>query len=112
MLMIDQAIRFKVSWPLESKDAPALGRALLKACMVYFGPPKMIVSDQEGGIKSDDFAWICDRFSIHRRLAGSDASGKHTSTTHLGWSSFKVIGKVQVLSNIVSFPIIGKHRKS
>ena len=48
--------------------------------MVYFGPPRALCSDQEGGIKADDFALSCDRFSIHRKLAGSDKAGQHTTT--------------------------------
>ena len=71
-----------------SKDAQSLGKVLLLGWFRYFGPPRVLRSDQEGGIKAEEFAKICDRFSIHRQLGGSDASGKHTTTglpeTHIG----------------------------
>ena len=80
LLMVHEALRFKVSWPLEDKQPATIARACLKGWMVYFGSPKVICSDQEGGIQSDDFAQVCDRFSIHRKFAGSDKSGQHTIT--------------------------------
>ena len=55
-------------------------RNLLANWLRYFGPPKILKSDQEGAIKGDEFALTCERYSIHRHLAGSDGSGTHTST--------------------------------
>ena len=80
MLMIDEAIRYKVAALLAKKDGHSIMRCLLLNWMRYFGVPKCIKSDQEGGIKSDDFALACDRYSMHRNLAGSDDKGQHTST--------------------------------
>jgi hypothetical protein len=80
MLMIDEAVRYKVAALLATKDAKSIMKCLLNNWIRYFGACKCIMSDQEGGIKSDDFALACDRFSIHRKLAGSDDRGQHTST--------------------------------
>ena len=80
LLMIDEATRFKVSTPLPAKDAKTIARAMLKDWFRFFGPPKAIRSDQEGGLKSEDFGIVCDRYSIHRQFGGSDDSGKHTTT--------------------------------
>ena len=41
MLMIDEAIRYKVSAPLAKKDGHSIMRCLLMNWMRYFGPPKV-----------------------------------------------------------------------
>eukprot|EP00959_Pyramimonas_sp_CCMP1952_P082282 1719155-Pyramimonas_sp.AAC.1 len=53
---------------------------MLRAWFRYFGPPGCIKFDQEGGVRSDDFGAVCDRYSIHRQVGGSDDSGKHAVT--------------------------------
>ena len=80
LMMIDEAIRYKVVDEVVKKDAPTIGQVMLRSWIRYFGPPKRLKFDQEGAIRSEEFATICDRFSIHRQLAGSDESGKHTTT--------------------------------
>ena len=50
LLMIDEAVRFKVSSVLTSKDANAIAKAMLKDWFRYFGPPRTVRSDQAGGI--------------------------------------------------------------
>ena len=80
MLMIDEAVRYKVAALLANKDGKSIMKCLLLNWIRYFGACKTIKSDQEGGIKSDDFALACDRYSIHRQFAGSDDKGQHTST--------------------------------
>ncbi len=80
LLMIDEAIRFKVAAHLEARDPKSIGKAMLHSWFRYFGPPKCLTSDQEGGVKAEEFGIVCDRFSIHRQLAGSDNAGKHTTT--------------------------------
>ena len=80
LLMIDEAVRFKVAALLAKKDGHSIMKCLLLNWIRYFGVCKCLVSDQEGGIKSDDFALACDRYSIHRKMAGSDDKGQHTST--------------------------------
>ena len=80
LLLIDEATRFKVVAPLAGRSAKTLAKAMLYCWFRYFGVPRRLVSDQEGGIKSEEFAAVCDRYSIHRQLAGSDAKGEHTTT--------------------------------
>ena len=80
LIMVDEAIRYKVSALLPKKDAASIAKCMLYTWFRYFGPPKTIRFDQEGGVRSDDFAVVCDRYGIHRQLAGSDDSGKHTTT--------------------------------
>ena len=80
LLLIDEATRYKIVAALLAKDARAIGKVILHNWLKYFGPMKILKSDQEGGVKSEVFADICDRFSVHRLLAGSDAKGEHTST--------------------------------
>ena len=80
ILMIDEAVRFKVACHLKSKDAKSLMKTMLYGWFRYFGTPRCLRSDQEGGIKSEEFGMVCDRYSIHRQLAGNDDNGKHTST--------------------------------
>ena len=62
---------------ISSKTAATLFKALLQHWFRYFGPPRILTSDQEGGIKAEETALACDRFSIVRNLAGSQG---HTIT--------------------------------
>ena len=78
--MVDEAIRWKLAEYLPKKDAFHIAQAMLRAWFRYFGPPKCIKFDQEGGVRADDFAVVRDRYSMHRPLGGSDDSGKHTVT--------------------------------
>ena len=80
IMMIDEAIRYKVAALLPDRSASTIMSTLLLHWFRYFGPPKRLKSDQEGGITADEVSLVCDRFSIHRQLSGSDDSGKHTST--------------------------------
>jgi hypothetical protein len=80
LMMIDEAVRYKVVCLCTTKDAKTLAKVMLLNWFRYFGPPKVLRSDQEGGIRSEEFAQVCDRFSIHRQLAGSDDTGQHTQT--------------------------------
>ena len=72
------------------KDAASLGKCFLHTWLRYFGPPRVARSDQEGGIKSEEFGKLCDRFSMHRQLACSDGKGEHT-TTGLAESHIRLI---------------------
>ena len=78
-IMVDEAIRYKIVEHLPHRSAETIARCMLRSWFRYFGPPKCIRFDQEGGVRSDDFSVVCDRYSIHRQLAGSDDSGKHTT---------------------------------
>ena len=78
--MIDEATRYKVVAVLPDKTAKTLCRIMLYAWLRYFGSPRTVVSDQEGAIKSETYEAVCDRYSMHRVLAGSDAKGEHSTT--------------------------------
>ena len=80
MLIIDEATRWKICSLCMRKDAASLGKCFLHTWLRYCGPPRVARSDQEGGIKSEEFGKLCDRFSIYRQLAGSDSKGEHTTT--------------------------------
>ena len=80
ILMIDEATRYKVVAVLQKRDAKSLAKVMLYSWFRYFGPPKTLKSDQEGGIAGKDFGKVCDQFSIHRALGGSDDTGQHTRT--------------------------------
>lgn len=80
MLIIDEATRWKICALCMRKDAASLGKCFLHTWLRYFGPPRVARSDQEGGIKSEEFVKLCDRFSIYRQLAGSGSKGEHTTT--------------------------------
>ena len=82
LMILDDAVKYRITSPLKSKTGKDIFKALLKDWIRYFGPPRSIISDQEGGIKSEDFALVCERFSIYRRLAGSTAKKleEHTRT--------------------------------
>eukprot|EP00959_Pyramimonas_sp_CCMP1952_P057598 1202364-Pyramimonas_sp.AAC.1 len=49
LLMVDEAIRWKLAEVLPKKDAFHIAQAMLRAWFRYFGPPKCIKFDQEGG---------------------------------------------------------------
>ena len=79
MLILDDCTRYKQCGEVDGKDGRTLLRALLYLWMRIFGPPRTLVSDQEGGIMSDLAGRELERFSIVRRPKGSER-GKHTGT--------------------------------
>eukprot|EP00959_Pyramimonas_sp_CCMP1952_P050309 1051382-Pyramimonas_sp.AAC.1 len=81
--MADEEIRWMLAEVLPKKGAFRIAQAMLQAWFRYFGPPKCIDFDQEGGVRSDDLAVVCDRYSMRRQKGGSDDSGKHASR-HIG----------------------------
>ena len=80
LLAICAATRYKIAIQLNSKSGPEILRALLHHWIKYFGPPKMLISDQEGGLTSDLTSTTCERYGIQRVLAGSAVKGVHTMT--------------------------------
>ena len=77
LIIIDEATRYKIVGQLESKRGNTTLTAILKHWLRYFGPMRVLTTDQEGGIKTDDAAQVCDKYSIIRRLKGSYG---HTAT--------------------------------
>jgi len=80
LILVDEATRYKVAEYLKNREGTTIMRAILHGWLRYFGPMKQLVSDQEGGVRSDETAITCERFSIHRVLKGSDDTGRHTGT--------------------------------
>lgn len=86
--MIDQASRYRVVATLANKMGQTILHAMLKHWIRYFGAPYECLSDQEGGLKAEETAVVCERYAILRRLGGTGAataaSGKnaarHTKT--------------------------------
>ena len=80
VLFIDECTRYKVLGGMESRSGSTHLKKMLYLWMRVFGPPRVLVSDQEGGLSSARSAAELERFSIIRRLKGSDAQGRHTGT--------------------------------
>ena len=74
MLLIDEAIRYKMGDHLENKLGPTLVRALYRIWIRFWGPPQHILSDQEGGLLSAEATRMFDRLSITRLLVGKDGT--------------------------------------
>ncbi|CAK0830168.1 unnamed protein product, partial [Prorocentrum cordatum] len=66
-----------VSRLLEATDRKELLTILMRCWIRYFGPMKVMVLDQEGGLVSDLSSRTCDKMNIERRCAGTD---DHTMT--------------------------------
>ena len=84
LIMIDEAVRFKVASHLPDRTANTIMKTLLRDWLRYFGPPRRLRFDQEGGVRAEEFGKACDRYSIHRELAGSDDTG---NIHELAWRS-------------------------
>lgn len=77
LMMIDVAIKWKLAQDIPDKT----GKSILLAMMIfwfrYFGPPRVLESDQEGGATSGYFTRETERLSITLRFKGSQG---HTGT--------------------------------
>ena len=62
LILVDEATRYKIVCRLPDKRGPTILTAILKNWMRYFGPMRVLTTDQEGGIKTDDAAQICDKY--------------------------------------------------
>ena len=80
MLIIDEATRYKVSSLLRDKTGHSILRCMLMDWMRYFGPMRTLVSDQEGGLRSDESGARLEKLSVQRRMKGSDQRQEHTGT--------------------------------
>ena len=80
MIILDEATRYKVSSMLRDKTGHSILRCLLMDWMRYFGPMRTLVSDQEGGLRSDESGARLEKLSVQRRMKGSDQRQEHTGT--------------------------------
>ena len=77
VIFVDEAIRWALSQFLANKTAQEWYTVFLNHWVRYFGPPRTIVSDQEGAVISDLISRACETFEIDRDLQGSEG---HTKT--------------------------------
>ena len=78
LLLIDEATRYKVIALAADRSCKTLLQLLLHTWIRYFGPMRVLVSDQEGALMSLEAAAEFDRLSICRRPKG--AGERHTGT--------------------------------
>ena len=71
IVLIDECIRFCVVDALPRKTAEDWMKAVFVSWIRLFGPPRFIVTDQEGATKSDLVGKCCERFNITRDFGGS-----------------------------------------
>ena len=74
---IDEATRFTMAGLIPDRTPQAILDWFMSAWVRYFGPPKVLLSDQEGALCSDEAAVWCERQSIELRLR---PKGSHAST--------------------------------
>ena len=74
MLLVDECIRWKTGDHVANKTAPVLLTNIFKLWIRLWGPPKNILTDQEGGLVSAAADTFFDRFRIHRKLVGKDGA--------------------------------------
>ncbi|CAE8728215.1 unnamed protein product, partial [Polarella glacialis] len=96
ILFVDEATRYKVIALVINKEYKTLSAALITLWVRYFGPPQVLVSDQESAWMSENAGADFDRLSIIRRPKGSDPHGaKHTGTglveRHVGLSKVALL---------------------
>ena len=74
MLLIDGCIRYKMGDHLPDKRGPTIVRALYKLWIRVWGPPQNLLSDQEGGLLSNECTRMFDKLNINRLLVGTGGS--------------------------------------
>ena len=74
MLLIDECIRYKMGDHITDKRGPTIVRALYKLWFRIFGPPLNLLSDQEGGLLSNECTRMSDKLNINRLLVGTQGS--------------------------------------
>ena len=77
LIMIDECIRYRIACQLASKQGQDILRAIIQHWIRYFGPMENLVTDQEGGLTSDNVALVADRYNITLVFGGADG---HTTT--------------------------------
>ena len=65
---IDEATRFTLAGLIPDKTPASIQEWLMTNWVRYFGPPKVVLSDQEGALCSDESAVWCERQNIELRL--------------------------------------------
>ena len=68
---MDECFRYVAVELLERRTADCWMKAVFGCWIRYFGPPRVLVTDQEGAITSDLVGKCCERFGINRDFGGS-----------------------------------------
>ena len=74
MLIIDEAIRWTYGAHLKSKEGVELVRAMLDIWIRLWGPMQYLLSDQEGGLLTNESTPFFSRMCINRLLVGKDGA--------------------------------------
>ena len=92
MLLIDEAIRWKTGGHLATKQGPDLIKALLNLWIRLWGPPCNILTDQEGGLVSNEATAFFSRLNITRLLVGKEGSTtKGLVERHIALTKFAIL---------------------
>ena len=82
-LMVDVATRYKVAFLMPSRDAEDLLPGIYANWVRFFGPMRVLTSDQEPALMSSAVAIECERLGITRNPKGTtagEAGKQHTGT--------------------------------
>ena len=74
MLLIDECIKYNMGDHLTDKRGPTIARALYKLWIRVWGPSQNLLSDQEGGLLSNEATRMFDKLNINRLLVGTSGS--------------------------------------
>jgi hypothetical protein len=77
IIFLDECIRWTLCSHLLSKSSDDWLKVFVTDWCGYFGPPKILFSDQEGPVISDLLSRACEAYGIDRDLSGSEG---HTRT--------------------------------
>ena len=75
VLIIDEAIRWKSGNHLPGKETKHLLNNLMSSWIRIFGPPKHLITDQEGALMSSEATQFCEQFGITRVPVGQGRVG-------------------------------------
>lgn len=71
--LCDEATRFSVTAVLPNRETDTILRFITQSWIRLFGPPRTLMSDQEGGLSSEEGAIWFERFGINPKLTPKGA---------------------------------------
>ena len=83
LLTIDEATRYKIATKTEGRDLDSILDAMMRSWIRYFGPMKVLISDQETSLMTVGAGTELQRLGIQRRPGGTTSKKqgqKHTAT--------------------------------
>ena len=104
---IDEATRFTLAGLIPDRTPQSILDWLMTSWVRYFGPPRTILSDQEGALCSDEAAIWCERHNIELRLR---PKGSHASTVERHHEILRSqLNKIKAQCTIEQLPIPFPH---